>query len=129
MEAILAIIFIFGTPLILTLGLVLGLRMMKNRHTEQMALINQGLMPPDAPAKRNPNRFVSLRNGIVLASLGIGIIVGAFLPALPGSYGIGGFLSLAASIVFFLGLGYLTYFFITRKMTMADESEIDFTQE
>jgi preprotein translocase subunit YajC len=41
---------------------------------------------------------------------------------------LGGLLSVA-SIVFFLGLGYLTYFFVSRKMEKEEEeNENDFTQ-
>ena len=135
------IIFFFGTPLLLVLGLVLGLRIMKNRHTERMALINQGLMPPDSPTKKaNPNRFVTLRNGITLISLAVGIVVGFLLPNLTGLSGggfdigdyrvqveTGGFFTVSASIAFFLGLGYLTYFFISRKIEKEEEeNENDF---
>lgn len=141
--AVVTVILIFGGPTILILGLVLGLRTMKNRHAERMALINQGLMPPDTPTKRaNPNRFITLRNGIVLVSLAIGIVVGFLLPNLSGlsngalvlgDYRVdvetGGFFTVSASIVFFLGLGYLTYFFISRKMEKEEENENDFTQE
>jgi len=137
----LTIIIIFGGPLILILGLVLGLRAMKNRHAERMALIGQGLIPPDTPTKRaNPNRFVTLRNGITLISLAVGIVVGFLLPNLTGLSGggfdigdyrvqveTGGFFTVSASIAFFLGLGYLTYFFISRKIEKEEEeNENDF---
>jgi hypothetical protein len=128
--AALAIFCSLGLPLIT--ALVLGLKWMTARNKERMGLINQGIIPPHASSikKATPNRFVSLRNGIVLVSLGIGIVVGFILSNISNdNIQIGGFFSLAASIVFFLGVGYMTYFFVTRKMTMTDENENDLTQE
>ncbi len=120
--AIIAIISIFGAPFIA--AIILGLRWMHSRHQERMGLINQGIIPPtETKRKHTPNRFVSLRNGIVLVALGIGIIVGF----LCGEYLIIGqgneFWMIASSIVFFLGLGYLVYFLVTQKMPLTQQKE------
>ncbi|MDD2930405.1 MAG: DUF6249 domain-containing protein [Fermentimonas sp.] len=117
-----AVICIFGLPLIA--GIVLGLRAMKNRNQERMGLINQGIIPPDTPKKKSdPNKMVSLRNGIVLISLGIGIIVG-FLCSEYLVIGQGNeFLVTGASVVFFLGVGYLIYFLVTQKMPLSKQKE------
>lgn len=73
--------------------------------------------------KANPNRLVSLRNGIVLIALGIGVIVG-FLCSENLTIGHDNeFWIIGASIVFFLGLGYLTYFLVTQKMAIAQPRE------
>lgn len=127
---IIAILSTVALPIIA--AIILGNKWMKARHHERMGLINQGIIPPDSPRKKsNPNRFVSLRNGIILVCLGIGIIVGFLL--LNFSYSneltISSFFSLSASIVFFLGIGYLVYFFVTRNMTMPKDDEISFIQE
>lgn len=110
-----AVICIFGLPIIA--GIILGLRAMKNRNEERMGLINQGIIPVEATKKKSdPNKLVSLRNGIVLVSLGIGIIVGF----LCSEYLLIGqnneFWITAASVGFFLGIGYLIYFLIIQKM-------------
>lgn len=117
-----AVICIFGLPLIA--GIVLGLRAMKNRNQERMGLINQGIIPPDTPKKKSdPNKMVSLRNGIVLISLGIGIIVG-FLCSEYMVIGMGNeFWVTGASVVFFLGIGYLAYFMVTQKMSVKNQRE------
>lgn len=92
---------------------------MKGRHAERMGLINQGIIPPDSPSpkqKQNPNRLVSLRNGIVLIALGIGIMVG-FLCSEYLVIGQGNeFWMTGASVVFFLGVGYLVYFMIAQRI-------------
>jgi hypothetical protein len=89
-----------------------------------MGLINQGIIPPDSPKrKRTPNRLVSLRNGIVLIALGIGIIVG-FLCSEHQAFGQGKtFWVTGASVVFFLGVGYLTYFLVVQKMLHLEQRE------
>lgn len=117
-----AVICIFGLPLIA--GIILGLKAMKNRNEERMGLINQGIIPPDTPKRKSdPNKMVSLRNGIVLISLGIGIIVGF----LCSEYLVIGqkneFWVTGASVVFFLGVGYLIYFLVTQKMPLSKQKE------
>lgn len=123
LTGLIAVICIFGLPIIA--GIILGLKAMKNRNEERMGLINQGIIPPDTPKKKtDPNKMVSLRNGIVLISLSIGIIVG-FLCSEYLVIGQGNeFWVTGASVVFFLGVGYLVYFLITQKMPlMRQEAE------
>ena len=124
--AAIAVLSIFALPI--ATGLVLGITFMRNRHKERMGLINQGIIPHDTPRRKaTPNRFVSLRNGIVLASIGVGLSVGLLL----GKYVLNMdedsiFWVISASILLFLGLGYLTYFFVTRNKI--DESETDIVE-
>ncbi|NLY24809.1 MAG: hypothetical protein GX042_07360 [Bacteroidales bacterium] len=119
---IIAILCLFGLPIVT--GLVIGLTAVKNSHKERMGLISQGLIPPNKTKVRsNPNRFVSLRNGIVLVALGIGIIVG-FLCSEYLVIGQGNeFWVTGASVVFFLGIGYLIYFSVTQKMPLTQYRE------
>ena len=127
---LLAIFCIFGLPILM--AIILGTQWIKARNQERMGLINQGIIPPDSSKKkRNPNRFVSLRNGIILVCLGIGIIVGFLISnfSYSNEVRISSFFSLSASIVFFLGIGYLIYFFVTRNMKMPKDDETDFSQE
>ncbi len=122
---ILAIICAIGLPIVT--GMVLGILRIKATNMERMGLINQGIIPPDSPMKekkRNPNRLVSLRNGIVLITLGIGIIVGL----LCSEYLIIDrenlfFWVIGASVVFFLGVGYLTYFLVVQKMPHLEQRD------
>jgi hypothetical protein len=102
-------------------GLILGFKKLNADHIERMGLIKQGIIPPVAPKRKpkqqiTPNRYVSLRNGIILISLGIGFITG-FLGV---KYLVIGednpFFFLAASIVLFLGIGFLVFFLITRNV-------------
>lgn len=114
----LAITCTIGLPVVA--GWVLGLQWIKSRNAERMGLINQGIIPPDSPRKKtDPNRLVSLRNGIVLIALGIGIMVG-FLCSEYLVIGRGNeFWMTGASIVFFLGIGYLVYFLVVQKIPVS----------
>ena len=119
---IVAILCAVGLPI--ATGLVIGLNAIRNEHRERMGLIEQGIIPPNkTKQKSNPNRLVSLRNGIVLIALGIGIIVG-FLCTEYLVIGHGNeFWVTGASVVFFLGIGYLVYFLATRIMIFGPQQE------
>jgi len=119
---IVAILSTIALPIVT--ALVLILRKLNADHNERMALINQGIIPPNEPKKKtNPNRMVSLRNGIILAALGIGIIVGFLCSQYLVSGDENKFWITSASIVFFLGIGYLVYFLVTRNMPREGEGD------
>ena len=111
--AVISIISIFALPIIT--ALILIFKKINSTHKERMGLIEQGIIPPNqSKQKRTPNRYVSLRNGIVLIALGIGLIVG-FLGT---NYLVIGennpFMFVVSSIVLFLGIGYTVFFLITK---------------
>ena len=119
---IVAILCAVGLPI--ATGLVIGLNAIRNEHRERMGLIEQGIIPPNkTKQKSNPNRLVSLRNGIVLVALGIGIIVGF----LCSDFLVIGLCNecwlTGASVVFFLVIGYLIYFSVTQKMPLTQYRE------
>lgn len=93
-----------------------------------MGLINQGIIPPDTPRRKtNPNKLVALRNGIILVAIGIGVIVGflcsEYLITELGSK----FWVTGASVVFFMGVGFLVYFLVAQKIPQSIQREdIDF---
>lgn len=119
---IIAILCTIGLPV--CFGMYLGLTSIRAEHKERMDLIRQGIIPPERMKKKaNPNRLVSLRNGIVLIALGIGVIVGFLCSENLTSDHDNEFWIIGASIVFFLGLGYLTYFLVTQKMAIAQPRE------
>jgi len=115
---IIAILSTIALPIVT--GLILGFKKLNSDHKERMGLIQQGIIPPNEPKRKpkqsTPNRYVSLRNGIILITLGIGFIVG-FLGI---KYLVIGednpFFFLAASIVLFLGIGFLVFFLITKNV-------------
>jgi len=113
LEGIIAIISIFALPVIT--AMVLIFKELSSTHKERMGLIQQGIIPPNEPKRKStPNRYRSLRNGIILIGLGIGFIVGI----LGTNYLVIGednpFLFVIASTVLFLGIGYTVFFLITK---------------
>ncbi|HBG40034.1 DUF6249 domain-containing protein [Limibacterium fermenti] len=121
---VIAILSVIALPVVAIF--VLGLRKLSADHAERIGLINQGIIPPDNPKpKSTPNRFVSLRNGIVLVALGIGVVVGFVCTEYLTIGETYEFWIIAASILFFLGLGYLSYFLVTKKMGGFDDDVTD----
>ena len=122
--AVIAMLCVFLVPFASVV--ILGVKAMRNRNMERMGLINQGIIPPDAPKKKQaPNRYISLRNGILFVAIGIGLIVG-FLCATYLEIGQNNkFWIIAASIVLFLGIGYLIYFFLTKGKNLGIESDTE----
>ena len=125
--AMLALLLAVGLPILTTL--LIGLESVKSKHREKMGLINQGIIPPDTvKVKSNPNRYVSLRNGIVLISLGVGLFVGYFASLKLATQDNQVFYIMASTVVLFLGVGYLAYFVVTRKSATLD-NERDVAQD
>lgn len=126
---IVAIVGVFGFPLFL-LWVILELRKVNLRNKENMSLIAQGIIPEkDVKQRRTPNRFVSLRNGIVLIGIAAGILVGFSISEGMALEEEKAFWIYSSSILLFLGIGYLIYFFVTRNMTMSSDNEPDSSQE
>ena len=124
LEGVIAIISIFALPVIT--ALVLIFKKLNSTHKERMSLIQQGIIPPNQTKRKSvPNRYRSLRNGIILIALGIGIIVG-FIGT---NYLVIGednpFLFVIASTVFFLGIGYTVFFIVTRNVKSYKSLDID----
>lgn len=122
--AVIAVLSIFALPLIT--ALVLIFKKVDTVHKERMGLIQQGIIPPKiSKRKQNPNRYTSLRNGIILVAIGIGVSVGiigtetlVFAENEP-------FLFAIASTILFLGIGYLVFFMITRNSKEYKRLDID----
>ena len=124
LEGIIAIISIFALPVIT--AMVLIFKKLSSTHKERMGLIQQGIIPPNEPKRKStPNRYRSLRNGIILIGLGIGFIVGI----LGTNYLIIGednpFLFVIASTVLFLGIGYTVFFLITKDSYNGNGDKVD----
>ena len=122
--AIIAVLSIFALPVIA--AVVLIFKKINSTHKERIGMIQQGIIPPNEPKRKSsPNRYRSLRNGIILVALGFGIIVGIIGTETLQFAENEPFLFAAASAIFFLGLGYLAFFLITKNSKSNDDANAD----
>lgn len=122
---IIGTILVFGIPLF---ALYLGLYSSKAKHKENMELIRQGIIPPKPNKNRKPtpNKFRSLRNGMLCVGIGLGIIVDMIFYKCLWLTKKDNFLFLGASILLFMGLAYIIYFLIVRnREDINDESDYE----
>ena len=114
MDIFIPIIAILSTiALPIATGLILGFKKINSEHKERMGLIQQGIIPPiKRKPKVNPNRYNSLRNGVVLVAIGVGITVGIIgIETLEIAVS-NPFMFTTASTLLFLGIGYLVFYLI-----------------
>ena len=91
-----------------------------SKHKEKMAMIERGIAPDENASDRQPNRYGSLRNGILMIGLAIGTIAGIFLArTMREEYEM--FLIIVAMIVVCGGIALTSYFFISKKLMEQEE--------
>ncbi len=98
-------------------GMYLGLTANKAKHKENMELIKQGIVPPQKSAT-TPNKYRSLRNGFLCIGIGIGVIIGIIMTRVIFIQIEDKFFLLAASILLFLGLAYVLFYWVTRDKNL-----------
>ena len=99
--AIIAILSAVALPI--TLGIYFGLRTNKLKHIERMEMIKQGMIPPEE-RKEAPNKLKSLRTGIVLVGIAIGLITGLIISKSLNLNEDDAFWAVGPSVLFFFGL-------------------------
>lgn len=126
MEALVSIIAILSSvTLPIGLGMYIAIRSRNIKHKERMELIRQGIIPPDeSKSKTIPNKFRSLRNGILLVGIAIGLIISLSISYYNGFEEDEAFFVVAPAVLLFLGLGYLLFYLLVRnKKEFKDDSE------
>ncbi len=123
LEGLVPIIAILSTiALPVGLGMYLALKSTNQKHVERMEMLKQGLMPPN-DEKVIPNRLKTLRNAVLLIGVGVGIAVGILIVKTMHLSEDEGFWAVGPSILFFLGISHLVYFFLSKKHTGNTEDE------
>ena len=74
---VLAILCAIALPLILVILSVYWT--VTSKHKEKMAMIERGIAPDENASDRQPNRYGSLRNGLLMIGLAIGTIGSAMV--------------------------------------------------
>ena len=76
--AVLSVICAVGLPIVMTIFICYWV--LTGKHKERMAMIERGIVPEEAQRqKANPNRYIALRNGMLMASLAIGALIGILI--------------------------------------------------
>lgn len=115
---VLAILCAIALPLILVILSVYWT--VTSKHKEKMAMIERGIAPDENASDRQPNRYSSLRNGLLMIGLAIGTIAGIFLArTMKEEYEM--FLIIVAMIVVCGGIAFTSYFFISKKLMEQEE--------
>lgn len=114
---IVAIVCAVGLPIIMII--ILGVQAQRGRHAERLAMIEKGAVLEES--EKRANRYPALRNGLVMIGLSLGLIVGLFVePYLP-DYSDFFSLGIPAFTILFGGIGFIVYFFFSRKMQEKEE--------
>lgn len=112
-----AIICAVGLPIVMII--ILGVQALKGRHAERIAMIEKGFILEEPEKKAN--RYPALRNGIVMIGLAFGLIVGLCADPLIPYYNDFLSLTIPAFTILFGGIGFIIYFFFSRKMQEKEE--------
>lgn len=105
------------------LGVYIVIRTIDSRHKERMGLIQQGIMPPQE-SKSTPNKYRSLRSGILLVGIATGLILSLSINYWLDLDSDKEFLVIMTSVLLFLGLSYLLFYFLVRnKEEFQEDSE------
>ncbi len=109
---------VFLVPLVL--GMYLATRIANHRHTERMAMIEQGLMPPQKKIDMEARKNKRLLYGFVFASTGLGIVLSSIIFNYM-DLNVNAELILVAFILLFMGLGFLAHHLFTGKHSQAKD--------
>lgn len=116
----LAIVCIFGLP-ILAVAFVL-VKLITSNNKERLELARHGIVPPVQP-KPSPNKYRSLRNGILCLGIAIGIIVGIVITSYHAYEYYVEFLTICSSTIMCLGLSYIVFYLIVKNKNLENEAE------
>ncbi|MFV0312793.1 MAG: DUF6249 domain-containing protein [Dysgonomonas sp.] len=104
-------------------GMFLGLKSIASKHKERMELIKQGIIPPDQ-TKPTPNKYRSLRNGILCVGIALGLIIALIISRVMELGEDEAFWVVASGILLFLGLAYVTFYILVKdKKEFDDDAE------
>ncbi len=116
----LAIVCIFGLP-VLAAAFVL-VKLITSNNKERMELARHGIVPP-VQAKPSPNKYRSLRNGILCIGIAVGLVAGIILTSCKGYEYYVEFLIICSSTILCLGLSYIVFYLIVKDKNMENEAE------
>ena len=118
LTGIVAIICIFGLP-ILAVAFVL-VKLITSNNKERLELARHGIVPPVHP-KPSPNKYRSLRSGILCIGIAIGIIAGIVITSCQTYEYYVEFMIICSSAILSLGLSYIVFYLIVKDKNLENE--------
>ena len=122
---IVAVVCIFGLP-ILAVAFVL-VKLITSNNKERLELARHGIIPP-VQSKPSPNKYRSLRSGILCIGIAVGLISGlTLMSGYKSTEDYSGyvvfvdyvkFLIVCSTTIFCLGLSYIVFYFIVRNKNL-----------
>jgi amino acid transporter len=104
-------------------GLYMFIRLIVSKNKERTELARHGIVLPPEAMKPSPNKYVSLRNGVLCVGIAIGLVAGIIFN-MYGEYDDHvEFLILCSSTILFLGLSYIVFYLIVKDKNMDNEEE------
>jgi tellurite resistance protein TehA-like permease len=116
---VLAYVCVFG---VLVWGLFMFMKLIAAKKKERLELARHGVVPPPE-AKPSPNKYVSLRNGVLCIGIATGLIAGIIFILYGGYDYYVEFLILCSSTILCLGLSYIVFYLIVKDKNMENEEE------
>ncbi len=117
---IITIICIFGLPVIL--GAYVLVKLITSNNKERLELAKHGIVPPKT-SKPSPNKYRTLRNGILCVGIALGLIVGLVITVGSMYEYYVEFLIITSSTVMCMGLAYIAFFLMVKNRDIENEGE------
>ncbi len=117
---IIGIICLFGLP-VLCIAFVL-VKLITSNNKERLELARHGIVPP-VNSKPAPNKYRSLRNGILCIGIAIGLIAGIMFTSCRAYEYYVEFLVICSSTILCLGLSYIVFYLLVKNKNMENEGE------
>ena len=115
--AVSSVICAVGLPIVMTIFICYWV--LVGKHKERMAMIERGIVPEEAQrTKANPNRYIALRNGMLMASLAIGALIGILIESCFTFTNEWHWLLVPMITVLFGGIGFVGYFFLSLHLEL-----------
>lgn len=117
---IIAVICIFAVP-ILVIGYVI-VRVTTNNNKERLELARQGIIPPSQSIP-SPNKYRSLRNGILCIGIAIGLVTGILFINDQLYVDYIKFLIVCSSTILCMGISYIVFYLMVRNKDLENNAE------
>lgn len=118
--AISAIVCVFGLP-VLAVAFVL-VKLITSNNKERLELARHGIVPP-VRTKPSPNKYRSLRNGILCIGIAVGLVAGIIFTLYREYEYYVEFLVICSSTILCLGLSYIIFYLIVKDKNLENEAE------